>query len=195
MILCLNQSGLTYGMLPAGFADGFGLASSIEFVNRNFPEQTQYFQIEGDLSTFGLKEKLLFPEEDPIAKFIFHNRKTGKVLEIKSLDEEQVQEISVCLEVLSKHTSNSNAVNSLPYPELIKGLTDIEVFVDYASPTDWNFSSRSSGIFRLHHASFLLQTEKARVLIDPHFVSNTNAELNSESLMMPHSFTSWISMQ
>ena len=169
--------------------DGFGLASSIEFVNHNFPEQAQHFHIEDDLSTFGLKEHLLFPEQDRIAKFIFRNRKTDKLLEIKNLTEEDVCGIGNCLEVLSRITTNSTIVRGLPYSEFIETLKDSEVFVDNSSETAWNFASRAPGIFRLQHASFLLQTEKARVLIDPHFISENNSDIDPRSRMMPHHFT------
>ena len=102
MIQCWNQSGLISGIWPVAVRDGFGLASSIEFVNHNFREQAQHFHIEDDLSTFGLKEHLLFPEQDRIAKFIFRNRKTDKILEIKNLSEQDVCGIGNCLEVLSR---------------------------------------------------------------------------------------------
>lgn len=174
--------------VSCGIRDGYGLAKSIEFVNYNFPEQVQHFNNENDLSSFGLKEHLLFPEEDRIAKFIFCNRKTEQILEINNLTEEDVHAIANCLEVLSKATKNSDVVRDLPYPEFVETLADIEVFVDNSSETAWNFSSRSPGIFRLQHASFLLQTDKARVLIDPHFVSINSSDLNLASLMIPHKF-------
>ncbi|MCI0613866.1 MBL fold metallo-hydrolase [bacterium] len=175
--------------IACGIRDGCGLASSVGFVNHNFREQSQHFHIEDDLSTFGLKEHLLFPEEDRIAKFIFRNRKTDKILEIKNLTEEDVCGIGDCLEVLSRSTTNSSIVRSLRYSEFIETLKDIEVFVDTHSETAWNFPSRCPGIFRLQHASFLLQTEKARVLIDPHFVSENNYDIDSQSRMMPQNFT------
>jgi L-ascorbate metabolism protein UlaG (beta-lactamase superfamily) len=173
--------------IACGVRDGFGLASSLKFVNNNFPEQSEYF--EQELSTFGLKEHLLFPEEDRIAKLIFRNRKTEKILEIKNLDKEDVCGIGNCLEVLSRTSTNSDLARSFPYSEFIDTLKNIQVFVDSNSETAWNFHSRSPGIFRLQHASFLLQTEKARVLIDPHFVSENNFDVDVHSRMMPQNFT------
>ncbi len=175
--------------VACGVRDGFGLASSVAFVNHNFPTQSQYFHTEDDLSTFGLKEHLLFPQEDRIAKFIFRNRQTDKILEIKNLTGEDVCGIGDCLEVLSRITTNSSIALSLPYAEFIETLKDIEVFVDTHSETAWNFPSRRPGIFRLQHASFLLQTDKARVLIDPHFVSENNYDIDPRSRMMPQNFT------
>jgi L-ascorbate metabolism protein UlaG (beta-lactamase superfamily) len=171
--------------IACGVRDGYGLASSIEFVNNNFPEGVQYFQ--NDLSSFGLKEHLLFPEDDRVAKFIFCNRKTAKILEVKNLTAEDVRGIAICLEAIS--TFPKTSIYEFPYHELIQTLIDIEVFVDASSETAWNFASQYPGIFRLQHASFLLQSEKARVLIDPHFVSENNSELDARSRMMPHNFT------
>ncbi|HSE39392.1 MAG TPA: MBL fold metallo-hydrolase [Acidobacteriota bacterium] len=168
--------------------DGYGLSSAVDFVNHHFPKQTHYFQIENGLSTFGLKNHFLFPEEDRIAKFIFCNRKTDKSLEITNITEQDVQEISLCLEILGKARKSSKAVHDLPYSDFVQTLSEMEIFVDNSVQTGWNFSAGSTGIYRLQHASFLLQTEKARVLIDPHFVSENNAELNLQSLMMPHNF-------
>jgi L-ascorbate metabolism protein UlaG (beta-lactamase superfamily) len=173
--------------IACGVRDGFGLASSLEFVNNNFPQQAQFFQQE--LSNFGLQEQLLFPEEDRIAKFIFRNRKTNKILEIKNLDKDDVCGIGNCLEALSQTKTNSDLVHNFPYSELIETLREIEVFVDESSETAWNFPSRTPGIFRLQHASFLLQTKLARVLIDPHFVSENNFDVDVRSRMMPQNFT------
>jgi L-ascorbate metabolism protein UlaG (beta-lactamase superfamily) len=175
--------------IACGVRDGFGLSSSIKFVNHNFSEQAEHFHIQDDLSTFGLKEHLLFPLEDRIDKFIFRNRKSDKILEIKNLTQEDVCGIGNCLEAISGITTKSAVVRSLPYPEFIETLKDIEVFVDSSSKSAWNFTSHSPGIFRLQHASFLLQTEKARVLIDPHFVSENNYDVDLQSRMMPQNFT------
>jgi L-ascorbate metabolism protein UlaG (beta-lactamase superfamily) len=91
--------------------------------------------------------------------------------------------------VLSRTNKNSNAISNLPYPELTEALSGIEVFTDQAAASDWKISSQLPGIFRLQHASFLLQTKKAKVLIDPHFVSGYSHELPTGSLMLPHNFT------
>jgi len=175
--------------IACGVRNGFGLPSSVEFVNHNFPEQSRYFRIDDEISNFGLKEHLLFPEEDRVAKFIFRNRKTDKILEIKNVTEEDLCGIGNCLEILSRTTTDCDIVRSLPYSEFIETLRDIEVFVDKPSETAWNFPSRCPGISRLQHASFLLQTEKARVLIDPHFVSENNYDIDQRSRMMPPNFT------
>lgn len=172
----------------AGIRSGLKLSAAVDLAGREYPDVCRHFLIEGDLSTFGLKHHLLFPEEDRVNRFVFRNRRTGQTLQINNVTPEEVRGIGNTLEVLARKDIPEQLLPKVTYPELAAALKQVEVFVDQTSTTDWELPAGCGGIFRLQHASFLLQSKKARVLVDPHFVSVYSIELQPRSFMLPHDF-------
>lgn len=174
--------------LAAGVRAGLKISAAVELAGREFPDLCRHFLIERDLSTFGLKPHLLFPEDDRINRFLFRNRRTGQTVEINDVTQEEVQGIGNTLEALSRPEIPEKLLRTVPYPELVKALSHVQVLVEQTSTTDWKIPSGCSGIVRLQHASFVLQTKGARVLVDPHFVSGYSSQLQPRSFMLPHDF-------
>jgi L-ascorbate metabolism protein UlaG (beta-lactamase superfamily) len=167
---------------------GSGLAEGVDLAAREFPDLTKHFLIEDDLRTFGLKREFLFPQNDTVNKFCFHNRRTGAGVEVKELTPEEVKGVGNTMEMINTADSQQIRLLPVPYPELIAALEDAEIVVDQPSETDWRIVPGKTGIIRLQHASFLVQTQNAGILVDPHFVSNYSTEIHERSLMLAHLF-------
>jgi L-ascorbate metabolism protein UlaG (beta-lactamase superfamily) len=169
-----------------GIRSGIPIDKAVDVAVSQNTEAGEYFII--DRESFGLKSELLFAKNDRIDRFVFINQSTGKKVLMNQLSDDEVRELADIIFLLNRTIRKEEAFQKIPYPNLLKVLFDAEILVEDSFQTDWNLQPQEIGIVRLQHASFLLKTSKARIIVDPHFVSGYSSHLQYASHMLPQDF-------
>jgi L-ascorbate metabolism protein UlaG (beta-lactamase superfamily) len=172
-----------------GIRSGLHIRNAIKAAASLHTEAANSFVIEPDPSHFGLKPELLFPHDNRIDRFIFSNNASGKRVFLNELCDEEVREVGDIILFLNGVLQKQDALRICPYPNMIQTLYEAGIFVEDSVKTNWSFRLNEIGITRLQHASFLLKTDKARIIVDPHFVSGYSCHLQQTSLMLAQNFS------
>jgi len=173
-----------------GIRSGLSIREAVNTASSLFPDAAEYF--DSDLSTFGLKPDLLFARNNSINSFVFRNRISGQKVSINRLTEEEAQEVGETILLLDQSNCKQDVIQRSPYQKFIHALFDAGIFTENFVETNWKLEPQEIGITRLQHSSFLLKTSRARVIVDPHFVSGYSAHLTDGSLMLSQNFSSLI---
>lgn len=172
-----------------GIRSGLPIERVIDVASAQYKEAAESFVIGSGASDFGLKPHLLFPNENRIDRFIFRNHTSGKRVFLNELSDDELCELGNTIFLLNQSTTIEEARNKIPYSNLVQTLYEAEIFVEGSIKGNWRLQPEEIGITRLQHASFLLQTSKARIIVDPHFVSAYSSHLQHISLMLPQDFS------
>jgi L-ascorbate metabolism protein UlaG (beta-lactamase superfamily) len=167
---------------------GLTIDSAINTATTFDTEAAESFVIEADLCSFGLKPHLLSGKNNRIDRFIFANRRTGKRVFFNDLTDDEVREVGDMIFHLNESDRKQDALKRSPYPKLIQTLYDAEIFIEDSVETNWKLQLQEIGIVRLQHAAFLLKTHKARIIVDPHFISGYSSHLQPASMMLAENF-------
>ena len=165
---------------------GISIQAAVDAASKPFPEAAESF--ENVSSDFGLKSCLLFDKNNRIDTFVFRNNFSGKCVSLNHLTDKEVFEVGETILLLEKANQKTDLFSKSPYQKLIQALFDAEIFVEDLVETNWRLQPQEVGIVRLQHASFLLNTLKARIIVDPHFVSGYSSNLQTTSRMLPQNF-------
>jgi len=162
--------------VAAGVEKNGKLEDGVKGAIEKYPEAAAYFEIDSETieSSFGLSDRYLFPDRNPVELVEFYNRQTDKKSSLNIQYESILPSIRKLLYYSSAGKFTAKEIRSNlgePWDKLFDNLWERGIFTNKPQSNRELAPPGTPGVFRLQHASLLYTSKTTGILVDPHLHS------------------------